>query len=668
MKKMNIVFLAILAVCLLSCGGGGGGGGGGNGTAAPEAAVYDATGVWLLTMTFDHAWPAEYAAEVQCDEGMISYYLSRINQDGNKVSMDEFDGSVRGDAYTFVLTETDPSGVTVTMTISFTLTSEKAYSGSLSIEARKGSISAGVIYKLEGGKTDPPTYSATGKWTITAILQKQEGSGFSFDDQIPGYFTIEQDGNDIKSMTDDKGHTYEGALSGSDYYASFTSCQDVSNRLTVVCTFKLTSNKNLDGNIIAEWTDGTNNWKGEYYISWDRNWGAAQLIETDDIVTAVNPQIAFDPYGNGIAVWEQSQILSNRYTYGSDWGTVNIIETGTGNLPQIAIDPQGNAIVVWQQYDGTWWNIWANRYNPLVGWGTAELIGTKDSIDSYQPHIAIDSQGNAIAVWYQGNRPTYSIWVNRYTHGTGWGKAENIETYETNYLNPPQMAVDSQGNAIVVWGKTDGTRDRIWAKRYSNGSGWGNAELIGTDNAVDANDPQVVIDQQGNAFAIWHQWDNQNNNILATRYMSGSGWSEPISIGSDTLGGIDSYPRLAVDAKSNVVAVWGWADIRTNRYTPSSGWGITEIINTEKSLGADKPQVVVDTLGNALVVWTQPDNTIWYNRYLFDKGWTKARIIKTGNSYFPIWPQIAIDPQGNAIAIWSQSDGMRYSIWACRFE
>ena len=111
---------------------------------------------------------------------------------------------------------------------------------------------------------------------------------------------------------------------------------------------------------------------------------------------------------------------------GFGWGTAELIETEAGDTfayaPQVAVDPQGNAIAVWMQDDGRGpFNILANRFVPGVGWGTAELIET-DAGDAGLPRVALDSQGNAIAVWHQGGIRD-NIWANRFVPGVGWGTA-----------------------------------------------------------------------------------------------------------------------------------------------------------------------------------------------------------------------------------------------------
>jgi hypothetical protein len=97
------------------------------------------------------------------------------------------------------------------------------------------------------------------------------------------------------------------------------------------------------------------------------------------------------------------------------WGTHELIETNTGTAasPQVAFDSNGHAIAVWTQYDGTKHNIYANRFNGTA-WGTAELIETGDAGNARNPQVAVDSNGNAIAVWDQYDSATNNIYANRF--------------------------------------------------------------------------------------------------------------------------------------------------------------------------------------------------------------------------------------------------------------
>ena len=132
--------------------------------------------------------------------------------------------------------------------------------------------------------------------------------------------------------------------------------------------------------------------------------------------------------------------------------------------PQIAIDSNGNALAVWYQYDGTRNNIWANRFDGS-SWGSATLIETDNAGHAYFPQIAIDDNGNALAVWQQFDGTRYNIWANRFD-GSSWGSATLIETDNAGSATIPQIAIDDNGNALAVWSQYDGTRYNIWANRF----------------------------------------------------------------------------------------------------------------------------------------------------------------------------------------------------------
>jgi hypothetical protein len=208
-------------------------------------------------------------------------------------------------------------------------------------------------------------------------------------------------------------------------------------------------------------------------------------------------------------------------TRDGQWGEPALIEisnAGDAASLQVAKDPNGNAVAVWRQSDGTRNNIWANRFTPSAGWGAAELIETDDAGNAREPQVALDPNGNAVAVWRQSDGTHDNIWANRFTPSAGWGAAELIETDDTGDAERPRVALDPDGNAIAVRSQGDGTRDNIWANRFTSSAGWSAAELIEIDDAGDAREPQVALDPNGYAVAVWRQSDGTHDNIWANRF------------------------------------------------------------------------------------------------------------------------------------------------------
>lgn len=406
-------------------------------------------------------------------------------------------------------------------------------------------------------------------------------------------------------------------------------------------------------------------------------WGSPELIEFDDThSTGTEPQVAADTSGNAIAVWIQSDgtdnnVWTNRYTASVGWGTPELIEGTAGNAtqPQIAMNAAGNAVVVWQQDDGTHDNIWANRYTVSSGWETATLLETNDSSNASTPQVGMDDTGNAIVTWGQGG-----IWVNQYTAGTGWGTATLI----MNTVGSPRIAMSSSGNAIVV-GRS-GSNNELWASHYTPGSGWSTATSIETVGGGGATFHQLAIDKDGNGMLVWESYVGVEISIWAKYYTAGVGWGTSGAIENDA--GTAYVPQVAFDSTGNAIAVWRWYfddgttfpkyNIWANRYVKGTGWGTATLVEPNDNNGdAYPPQLGMDADGNAIVVWNQSDGDsyIWANRYTAGVGWGTPEIIDKDKSTDHN-PDVAVDHDGNAIAVWQQYDGSTFlhNIWADRFQ
>ncbi|MEO8523779.1 MAG: hypothetical protein ABI460_03570 [Caldimonas sp.] len=233
---------------------------------------------------------------------------------------------------------------------------------------------------------------------------------------------------------------------------------------------------------VWEQSDGTrtNIWSNRYTAG--AGWGTAQLIETDNAGRALNPSLAFDGSGNALAVWEQSDgtinnIWSNRYAAGVGWGTAQLIETddaGNGATDaHVAFDGSGNALAVWTQRDAGNRNfLQFNRYSAGVGWGTEATAATNPVgiPGPYGARFAFDSSGTALAVWNTSDGTNSLVAFGRYTAAGGWsviGVAGG--TFAQAVI--PRIAVDSNGNAVAVWlqnAAAAGNRGNfsVWAARY----------------------------------------------------------------------------------------------------------------------------------------------------------------------------------------------------------
>ncbi len=409
-------------------------------------------------------------------------------------------------------------------------------------------------------------------------------------------------------------------------------------------------------------------------------WQVPALLELGSAGDASDSQVVVDSNGYATAVWKQPQfngapdsVYSSRYVPGVGWGEVQLVETdesGRAWYPKVAVDPGGTVVAVWYQFDGSNYNIWANHYVPGFGWSMPQAIDNVSG-SAYRPQVAVDDSGNAIVVWYQYDGSRFNIYSNRYVSGTGWEGAQLIETDDTGDASYPQVAMDGNGTAVVVWSQFDGTRNSIWSNRYVPGTDWEGAQLIEANDAGNAMNPRVAMDDSGNAVAVWELYDGTLYHVWSNRYVSGTGWGTAELIETeDAMNALS--PQVAMDGSGNAVAVWRLADgtrynLWSKRYVPGTGWEAPQLIETDNTSGVQSPQVAMDGNGNAVVVWTNYGR-LWSNRYVLGAGWGTAQLVETDNTGSAHNPSVAMDGNGNAVVAWEQYDGTMYNLWSNRWQ
>lgn len=348
------------------------------------------------------------------------------------------------------------------------------------------------------------------------------------------------------------------------------------------------------------------------------------------------------------------------------WQTASPIENNDGDAttPQIATNAAGSAVAVWTQTEGANSRIWASNYTPGNGWSNAVPIETDTTGMASTPQVAIDAQGNALAVWVQkySNGLSYLL-SNRYTPG-GWqpGAVKQVETDNAGDAADPQIALDASGNAFVVWTRY---QNKIWAVHCPSGGAWEHeVEIEPANGATIAAQPQIAVNASGSALAVWTESYANSQYVMANRYTAGSGWGAAAMISASVYQ--VSASQIAIDINGNGLAVWeqydgtsgAMTDILSNRFTIGSGWRTARSITTNKARDAKTPKVAFDAQGNALALWagTSTASAIWFARFaLTDTDWEAAAPIGTVNPYATVQtPQFSFDSSGNAYAVWTQ--------------
>lgn len=340
----------------------------------------------------------------------------------------------------------------------------------------------------------------------------------------------------------------------------------------------------------------------------------------------------------------------------------NADSVGSTDSPQIAMDAYGNAIAVWRQFDGSQYSIWANRYivgqGAGQGWGSATLVETNNTGHADSPQITMDANGNAIVMWIQHDGTRSNVWANSYTVGHGWDTATQIETDDDGISNA-HLAMDANGTAIAVWVQRDGVSSNMWASHYTLHHGWSTPALL-ESNTGSVNYHQVAMGANGDAIAVWAQSDGIHGGIWSKRYTTGHGWGTATLIEANSSGNY-YYPQIDMSPNGDAIAVWRHYtnnSIWVSRYTVGH-WGAATLLAENAGLGSE--QIAMDANGNVIAVWTQFDGIIynlWANRFTVDQGWGVATLIETNDKGDVRYPRITMDAHGNAMVVWEHNNSI----------
>ena len=338
------------------------------------------------------------------------------------------------------------------------------------------------------------------------------------------------------------------------------------------------------GDAVVVWVQnemsGASIWASIYTAG--SGWGTAQAIGATTLGGSFQPQVAINASGQVVAVWQQYDMTihnynlwANTYTPSTGWGTALNIESNAGDASwgQVGLDDSGQAVIVWDQYVAASLTdrVWSTTYD-FAGdsWGTPATIDPDDP-GKYAVGTALvmDPGGNVMVAWMvrdeaSGGNPHISTWAIRYAKSAGgWGAATEIDGADSS--NYPQLATDAAGNVLAIWYQFDTTlgENSIAANRYDSATGlWEGMALVETD-AGNAFDPFVAMDGDGNAAAVWLQYNGTNFSLRASvKNTTDSAWQAPQNLAD----GVSDYahPQVAVASASRALAAWFTAGINTS--------------------------------------------------------------------------------------------------------
>ena len=254
----------------------------------------------------------------------------------------------------------------------------------------------------------------------------------------------------------------------------------------------------------------------------------------EDTIDQEAAQVAINDAGNACVVWRKlSRIRLQQYEEAANYESAiydnPVPGLGLGYVYRVCIDSAGNAIVIWIDGEGAASVLRSSR----TPWESDEIISTGSNIAN--PQIVMGGDDSAIAVWIKDGH----VRSRQFNGGLGtWGSVVEIENgVETSQR--PMLAINDTEDAIVVWEQMG----RIFASLM-----WilQPVPVSAADVTGFATNAGVAIDNGQNAIVVWER----DGGIYAARFTFGEGWSDEAEIGRGT------EPALAGNGSGDAIAVW----------------------------------------------------------------------------------------------------------------
>lgn len=375
-----------------------------------------------------------------------------------------------------------------------------------------------------------------------------------------------------------------------------------------------------EGNSVVMWTVGIAETGYSLVVNThraDAGWG-------DEVHLAAGPSflsrqcMSTSPNGAMIAAWVAesetgSQVWTALFEREAGWSQSTTIgeQSAQINDTGCALDAAGNAIVTWTAHDGTKAVLNAVRFEPVAGWSEPQRLDETDAHVSTSS-LALDSAGNALVLWNASRGDADELWANRYLPSEGWQAPVRMPSTPGSRVNGIHLAMTSAGDGVGLWSEqtNDGTQNTLLAIAVTSDGTWQEAEVLasGTDGFSNARvgviGPQAVV-------AVWEAFRPTGvvgENRIFARTRNESDWQEPRLLAEDA-----AWVSLAVSPTGHAVAAWRTpldymvdGDVVVAHYNHQQlAWGDALVLNEGMAGDTSSVHASINGNGQACLVWEQ---------------------------------------------------------------
>jgi hypothetical protein len=174
---------------------------------------------------------------------------------------------------------------------------------------------------------------------------------------------------------------------------------------------------------------------------------------------------------------------------------------------------------------------------------------TTDTVYAENRSVAMNANGEGVVVWAENATTSAALNLAYYKPSSGWTSVQKVTDGDEFYALG--SALDSSGAITVAWVQALATSGHnVMAIHGKVGGVWSEITPLETDNKA-AGDytefayPALAVDGAGNVTAVWKKKTDANTYAAYARRLQGNTWQAPVKLGQKadhkTL-----YPQVAL--------------------------------------------------------------------------------------------------------------------------
>ena len=335
----------------------------------------------------------------------------------------------------------------------------------------------------------------------------------------------------------------------------------------------------------------------------------------------LDPQLVVDPAGNATAIWrrvdaDSSVVQTSSRPDGGAWSAPVDLSTDPSvnfsertDVPQLAVGDAGVVTATWSRFEGVPGQPWKFTVQSATRAADGTWSAPVDLSPAGSParttDVTVDPAGNATAVWAAGA----SLQAATRPAGGTWSAPVELSGSAGPRANP-RVTNDPAGTVTAVWGSFAGGSYGVQTASRVLGGAWSAPLDLVRGEVFDT--PAIAVDRAGNATALWQENDGSAWIVTSASRPAGGAWTAPVRLSDAATSSWD--PQVAVDLDGNATAIWsrevdGTRSVEAARRPLAGEWSESTALSPQGD--AWNPQISVDPAGNATAAWARKDGASW---------------------------------------------------------